>query len=81
MTCRWAPLEYSKTRPKSGTHRRAPRSITGPAGIPGTIAVVLGHQFPEVAAMLRDAAHDATAFAAFASVTGGRSGRPSRCNG
>ncbi len=36
--------------------RRRRGSITSSAGIPGTIVVVLGHQFPEVAAMSPDAA-------------------------
>ncbi len=40
----------------------------GPAHVrdqPGTIATMLGRQFPKVEAMLRDAADDVTAFAGF----------------
>ena len=41
----------------------------------GVIAGMLGPPVPRVEAMLHDAAHDITAFAAFPSGTGRRSGR------
>jgi putative transposase len=47
----------------------------------GVIAGMLGRQFPQVEAMLRDAAEDMLAFTAFAVAHWKRSGRPIRWSG